>query len=491
MVSVYLWVVLAYFAFLVLISKLTVKGASTETFFTANNQSPWYLVAFGMIGASLSGITFISVPGEVGNSKLYYLQLVFGYVVGYFIISYLLIPLYYRLKLTSIYQYLDIRFGTRSNRSGALLFLVSQTLGASLRLFVVANILYAFIFKHYGIPFWLLALGIVVAIWLYTHQGGIKTLVWTDTIQTFLMLLSLAIAMIVVSKELELGGIAVSEVLFKNPMGEVFNWDWGYPKNFVKQFLSGVFIAIVMTGLDQNLMQKHLTCKNIKEAQLNINWFSVVYLFINAFFLMLGLLLYAYVDMAQITLAKSATGTFTNTDDLFPSLALGHFGLVTGVIFMLGIAAAALSSADSAITSLTTSFCYDFLHVKDKSNAYKAKAKKRTHMAFSLVVLLVVLGFAEVKDESAINIVFSIAGYTYGPILGLFTFGIFSSRRALDGWVPLICLLSPVLAHLVKILVEDQTNYRFGFEFLILNGGLTYLGLFLTGILSKNKEKLS
>jgi len=489
MESIFTVVIIGYFLVLVGASRFTARNSDIQTYFTANKQSPWYLVAFGMIGASLSGITFISVPGEVGNSQLSYFQLTLGFVAGYLIISYVLIPIYYRLNVTSIYEYLNFRFGPKSNKTGAGLFLLSQSLGASLRLFVVTTILHTYAFSHFGVPFAGVAVLVVFVIWFYTKNGGIKTLVWTDTIQTFLMLFVLVATIVVLVKTVGQSGINGSELMAQHWGEGTFIWEWRHPRNFFKQFLSGAFIAIVLTGLDQNLMQKHLTCKNVKEAQKNINSFSVVYLIVNVLFLNLGILLYALAESEGIVLAQSAAGTYLNSDDLYPNMAINYLGTGIALLFILGLSAAALSSADSAITSLTTSFCFDFLRVGQKSESESIRAKKYSHLAFSLLVCLLVMGFYHLKEDSAINLAYNLAGYTYGPVLGLFAFGILTPRLVTaDRWVPVICLAAPFISHGLRTIIHSNTSYTVGFEFLLINGLVTWALLYIIGLATTNKS---
>ena len=362
-------VISLYFLLLIVISQITSKGATNETFFTGNRQSPWYLVAFGMIGASLSGVTFISIPGQVGNNQMSYFQIVIGYLLGYGVISYVLLPLYYRLNLISIYTFLGDRFGPVTYKLGSFIFLISQTMGASLRLLLAAGVLQIAIFDQLGVPFLVTVLITIALIWLYTYRAGIKTIVWTDTLQTLFMLLSLVITIIIIAQELNLDFAGVVNTISGSPMAKVFNWDAMASNHFIKQFLAGAFIAICMTGLDQNMMQKNLTCKNLKEAQKNVNWFSIILIPVNLLFLSLGVLLYAYLEQKGISgLGEFGVsgGRFVNTDDLFPQLAVHHFPVSAGILFILGITAAAFSSADSALTSLTTAFCIDFLKIEKR-----------------------------------------------------------------------------------------------------------------------------
>lgn len=472
---VVLVVICFYFLLLFLISWFTTRKISADTFFTGDRQSPWFLVAFGMIGASLSGVTFISVPGEVGNSNFYYFQVVLGYTVGYFTIAKVLLPLYYRLNLVSIYSYLEDRFGFWSYKTGAFFFILSRTLGSSLRVFLVASVLQLILFDSLGIPFWVSVVITVGLIWVYTHRGGIKTVVWTDTLQTFFMLAAVVIIIVLIGQELSFDGIsAYFEAVSSDPRSKIFNWDWKAGTNFFKQFISGAFITIVMTGLDQDMMQKNLTCKNIGDAQKNMFWFTIILVVVNILFLSLGIMLYLYAETKGIALP-------TRSDELFPLLATEHFSAFAGIVFVLGIIAAAYSSADSTLTALTTSFCIDFLEIDRRYPAdQRVKVRQRVHVAFSLVMILAILMFYWINDQSVINSVFIIAGYTYGPLLGLYAFGLFTKWQVKDKWVPLLAVSAPVLTFLISQNSEKLLwGYKFGFEALILNGLLMFLGLIL------------
>lgn len=460
-----------YFLLLYVISYFTSRGATSSTFFTGNRQSPWFLVAFGMIGASLSGVTFISVPGEVGNSGFTYYQVVLGYLPGYFIIAAVLMPMYYRLNLVTIYTYLDRRFGGYSYKTGSFFFLLSRVIGSAFRLFLVASVLQIAIFNSFGIPFWACVLITIGLIWLYTFKGGIKTVVWTDTLQTAFLLAAVVISICLIATELEIGIWDVGTAVTESKYYKVFEWDWQSGKNFFKQFLSGAFIAIVMTGLDQDMMQKNLTCRNIGDAQKNMFWFCVILVIVNFLFLSLGALLFLYAEAKGIPLPA-------RTDNLYPMLALEHFNTFVGIIFLLGIVAAAYSSADSALTAMTTAFCVDFLGFEKKEIKNNQQVRMLVHVGFSVLLFLVILVFNAINDESVINSVFTAAGYTYGPLLGLFSFGMFTKRPIRDKWVPAICVVSPIVCYIININSEALLGgYRFGFEILILNGLLTFLGL--------------
>ncbi len=466
-------IILGYFLILITISWLTSRGSSDGDFYNANRQSPWYLVAFGMIGASLSGVTFISVPGEVGNSNFFYFQVVLGYLVGYFIIAKVLLPLYYKLNLISIYSYLEQRFGFWSYKSGAFFFLLSRIIGSSFRLFLVASVLQISFFDAFNLPFWVSVLVTIILIWLYTFKGGIKTIVWTDALQTGFMIASVIISIWFVKSQLDWSfGDLVSNIA-NDPRSEIFNWEWHSGRNFFKQFFAGAFIAIVMTGLDQDMMQKNLTCRSLEDAQKNMFWFCVVLVVVNFLFLSMGLMLFQYSEVIGISIPA-------RTDHLFPQLAINEFSTLGAVVFLLGITAAAYSSADSALTAMTTSFCVDFLGFKPENYSEKKNLRKIVHLGFSAALFVVILIFQAINDQSVITAVFVAAGYTYGPLLGLFTFGIFTKYYLKDQWVPLVCLASPVISYLININSEALLGgYKFGFEILILNGILTFVGLFL------------
>lgn len=473
--QVVLLVILAYFLLLFLISWFTSRKVTAETFFTGDRKSPWFLVAFGMIGASLSGVTFISVPGEVGNTNFFYFQVVMGYTVGYFTIAKVLLPLYYRLNLVSIYSYLDDRFGFWSYKTGAFFFILSRALGSSLRLYLVASVLQLILFDSLGVPFWVSVLITVGLIWLYTFRGGIKTVVWTDTLQTAFMLAAVVITIFFIGNELGIKSLgAYISAVAEDSRSEIFNWDWKAGTNFFKQFISGAFITIVMTGLDQDMMQKNLTCKNIGDAQKNMFWFTVILVIVNLLFLSLGVMLYLYAESKGIQLPGKS-------DQLFPLLATEHFSAVTGIVFVLGIIAAAYSSADSTLTALTTSFCIDFLQIEKKYAPEKRVAiRKKVHIAFTGLFYLMILAFYWLNDQSVINSVFIIAGYTYGPLLGLYSFGLFTNWKVKDRFVPYLACAAPLLTFAIASNSEKLLwGYKFGFEALILNGLLMFVGLYL------------
>ena len=453
-------IVAAYFIVLILISYFTGKSDSNDAFFLGDKQSPWYIVAFGMIGASLSGVTFISVPGWVADSQFSYMQMVLGMTAGYFVIANVLMPIYYKMNLTSIYSYLGDRFGESSHKTGAFFFLLSRTIGASFRLYLVANVMQIAIFDAWDVPFWLTVSLTILLIWIYTFRSGIKTIIWTDTLQTLFMLLAVGVSIWLISDKMGLGFLDLTQTIAQSEYSELFFWEG--KQHFIKQFLSGAFLAIVMTGLDQDMMQKNLSCKSLPDAQKNMYSFSIALIVVNVLFLSLGALLYLYAEQIGLGVTKG--------DDLFPLVALkGDLGLGVGVFFILGLIAAAYSSADSALTSLTTSFCVDFLNIEKKENSQKTR--KYVHIAFSIVLVLAILIFKAINDDSVISALFRVAGYTYGPLLGLFAFGIFAKWKLRDSAVPIVAFLSPVAVYILQLYIP------FGFELLMINGGITFLGL--------------
>ena len=454
--------VLTYFVALFALSRLTSRRATNESFYRADRRSPWYMVAFGMIGASISGVTFVSVPGMVLTSQMTYLQVCLGFIVGYVIVAFVLLPLYYRLNLTSIYTYLGQRLGRRSYQAGAWFFLLSKMTGAAVKFYVVCMILQRFVFDGVGMPFWLNVAGMVLLIWIYTHRGGIKTLVVTDTFQTLCLFTALLLIIYKVAMSLDLSVATAVKTVAESPMSRVFVFDdWLSPQNFWKQFLSGVFIVFVMTGLDQDMMQKNLTCKTLREAQKDVCAYGVAFLPANLLFLSLGVLL-------------TMSGFEGRGDDLLPTY-VAQAGTFVSVLFTLGILAASFSSADSALTSMTTSFCVDIC-----GRPADERLRKRTHIAMCLLFVVFILLFRYVNSTSLIDAIYVMVGYTYGPLLGLFTFGLFTRRMPADRVVPFVCVASPLICYGVDMWAQAQWNYRFGYELLMLNGLLTFSGLWLS-----------
>ena len=469
-----------YFLVLLLISYFTGKNDSNADFFKAGKQSPWYLVAFGMIGASLSGVTFISVPGWVESSEFSYMQVVYGYLAGYLVIAFVLMPLYYRLNVTSIYEYLLGRFGQVSYKIGALSFFVSRVLGASFRLFLVAIVLQQFVFDAWNVPFEITVVLSILLIWIYTFRGGIKTIVWTDTLQTLFMLISVGLSIYFINQRLDWSFTEFLQSKELQAYNQILFTDDFFTKNhFLKSFLGGMFITICMTGLDQDMMQKNLTCRNLKEAQTNMVSFSVVLIAVNFVFLLLGALLFIYA--AKFNIATPLMDGAPKSDLLFPEIALNSgLGITVGVTFVLGLIAAAYSSADSALTSLTTSFCIDFLNIGKKQQAEQKRIRKRTHVWMSALLIVVVIIFKYVLDRNVIDGLLTVATYTYGPLLGLFSFGIFTRYRVKDKYVWLVALISVLsIVGLANLPADVLGGYEVGYELLPINGLITFLGLYL------------
>ena len=473
-----LTIILLYFLGLFTISQLTRGNDDNSTFFSANKQSPWYLVAFGMIGASLSGITFISVPGDVGKFEFSYFQVVLGYLVGYFVVAYMLLPIYYKKNLTSIYEYLRDRFGPVSHKTGAFFFFISRIIGASFRLFLVAIVLQKFVFDSFQIPFEFTVIFSILLIWIYTHRGGIKTIVWTDTLQTTFMILSVILTIYFINQSLNWSFIEfIDSNNFKKFDDIIVVESFLQRNHFIKSFIGGIFITVCMTGLDQDMMQKNLTCRSLKEAQKNMVVFSIVLVFITFLFLVLGALLFIYAEKNNIPIPE--LNGLVNPDLLFPEIALNSgLGTIVGITFLLGLIAAAYSSADSALTSLTTSFCVDFLNLESKELKEQKRIRKTTHVLMSFVLVVVILIFEKYLTTNVIDGLLTVAGYTYGPLLGLFAFGIFTKRSIKDKYVWIVATLSVILVIIIsKIPPNYIGNYIIGYELLPINGAITFLGL--------------
>lgn len=472
-----LCILIGYFALLIVIAKLTADKEDHQAFFLGNRNSPWYIVAFGMIGASLSGVTFISVPGWVGGTSFSYMQMVFGYLLGYTVIALILMPVYYKFNLVSIYTYLESRFGRYSYKTGAVFFLISRIIGASFRLYLVAIVLQTQVFERleWNIPFFLTVLITILLIWLYTFQGGIKTIIWTDTLQTACMLLAVVVAIWGMGSYFNKSFFELGEMVWESSYSKMlFLEDWKAPSYFIKQFFNGAFIAIVMTGLDQDMMQKNLSCKNIKEAQWNMFSFAFVLIFVNFLFLMLGGLLYLFAEHSGLNIPEK-------TDLLFPMIAMeGYLGASVAVFFILGLIASAYSSADSALTALTTSFCVDILGFEKRTPMQQKKTRWGVHIMMSVILLIVITLFKSINNDSVIKELFIYAGYTYGPLLGMFAFGFFIKRDIIDKAMPFIAIGSPIITALIKTNSELIFNgYKIGFELLLINGLITILFMLL------------
>ncbi len=473
--------IIIYFGILLGISRITAHSHSdNDAFFRGNRQSPWYIVSFGMIGASLSGVTFVSVPGMVKNIDMTYMQTCMGFFFGYLIIAHVLLPLYYRLNLTSIYTYLGQRIGRYSYKTGASFFLISKMLGAAARLYLVCIILQHYVFDAYNIPFAVTAIGTVALIWLYTHKSGIRTIVWTDSLQTLCLLLALGLILYNVADKLNLNFGGVIDTIKNSSESRIFVFDdWQSKQNFFKQFFSGIFITIVMTGLDQDMMQKNLSCRNLKEAQKNMYCYGISFVPVNLLFLSLGILL--MVAATQMNIAIPAKG-----DDLLPMFAAGgHLGYAVLVFFTIGIIAAAFSSADSALAALTTSFCIDILNTDKLKENEAVRIRKITHIGISTIFVICILIFEAIDSQSVIDTIYTLASYTYGPLLGLFCFGLFTKLKPRDRYVPYIAIASPVVCYMIDTLTFNATGYKFGYEMLMFNGLLTFMGL---AALSINKK---
>ncbi|HMZ46616.1 MAG TPA: sodium:solute symporter [Chitinophagaceae bacterium] len=490
--------VIGYFLLLLAVAWYTSKNANNDSFFIGNKNSNWMLVAFGMVGTSLSGVTFVSVPGTVGSAGFQYFQVVIGYCIGYLAVAYILLPLYYKMNLTSIYNYLEHRFGNYSYKTGALFFILSRTLGATARLYLVINILQLFILDSMGVSFWVTTLIILALIVLYTFEGGVKTIVYTDTLQTTCMLLGLLVCIVAIMSKMDLSLSNSIHALSDKGMLQIFNTDIHSSGFFLKQIIGGAFITITMTGLDQEMMQKNISVRTLKDSQKNVLTLSVILFFVNLLFLFMGGLLYLYAGQNGIT---------SKGDDLFPFIALNsHFSVAVAVIFIIGLISALFPSADGALTALTSSFCIDILGLKKKTQ-FTEQQKKRTrltvHFTFTIIFFLCVLAFKWINDKSIIDVILKVAGYTYGPLLGLFAFGIFSKRKINDKLSVVVCLIAPVLVIGIDIINNSEwfihklnitgsianslqnlsqqifNGFRIGIELLIINGLFTFIGLYI------------
>lgn len=458
------------------IAWVTARKADNQSFFIGNHKSPWIVVAYGMIGASLSGVTFISIPGWVGDTGFSYFVIVLGYVFGYAIISTVLLPLYYRLNLTSIYTYLGIRFGNKAYKTGSVYFLISRIVGASFRMFLVVSVLQVFVFDHFEIPFWVTVIIFMGLIQLYTLKGGIKTIIWTDTLQTTFMLIAVIATIFIITKHMEIGIIDAVSNVWESDLSRIVITDINSKQNFIKLFLSGIFITIVMTGLDQDMMQKNLSCRNIRDAQKNMTTLSLVLIPVNLIFLFLGGMLFLYSGHFNIPPTLS-------TDHVFPDIAFNYLGTTAGIIFIIGLVSAAYSSADSALTSLTTSFSIDILGLDKKYlNNGKLLKKKRyiVHVSMSIIVIFVIILFKLINNQAVIAQLFTFAGYTYGPLLGLYSFGLFTKIKTNDKFIPVIAIIAPIVSYVISHYSMQLFNgYQIGFELLIINGILTFFGLLI------------
>ncbi|MDR0546254.1 MAG: sodium:solute symporter [Dysgonamonadaceae bacterium] len=465
--------ILLYFGILFVISHFIGKNHSENAaFFLGDRKSPWYIVAFGMIGSSLSGISFVSVPGMVGKFDMTYMQMVFGFLLGYAVIAFVLLPIYYKLNVASIYIYLDNRIGRNAYKTGAAFFILSRTVGAAARLYVAVLILQTYVFDAWNIPFTLTAAGFLLMIWLYTHKSGVRTIVWTDLLQTFLLIAALIIIILQVAKGLNLDFIGIITTVKDSPHSRIFVFDdWYSQQNFFKQFISGMFVTIAMTGIDQEMMQKNLSCKNLREAQKNVCTYSLFFIPVNFLFLCLGILALNYASVNHIVLPAMG-------DNILPTLiSNGYFGTAVIIFFAIGIIAVTFASADSALTGLTTSICMDFLEINKHDEKKARKIRLSVHLAISLAFVGIMLLFKAINNTSVIDSLYRIVSYTYGPLLGLFTFGILFKIRTYDKAVPYICIISPILCFAGNLFLKTTVGYQFGYELLIVNAALVMIGL--------------
>ena len=466
---------IGYIAILFLITWLTSRKANNETYFTGNRKSPWFVVAYGMIGASLSGVTFMSVPGDVVNTQFSYLSVVIGYVLGYLAIAYILLPLYYKHNLTSIYQFLDNRFGNEAQKTGSIFFIITRLMGSALRMYLVIYVLQIFIFDSWNIPIWATAIFMIIIITLYTFRGGIKTVVWTDTLQTTFLILALIISIFVILKDTNLSIFQSLELLKEDGYTKVFNTDWHAHNYYLKQILGGMFITITMTGLDQDMMQKNLSCKSLKESRKNMLSFTGILVVVNCLFLLLGGLLLIYAQKNGITLPQKS-------DSIYPELALNYLGITAAIFFVIGLISAGFSSADGTFTALTTSFCFDILKIDKTIPDPKKQTQVRriVHALMATLFLLIIIIFSSHHNDALIRIIFKVAGYTYGPILGLFVFGMYTSRKIkIGGWIAICSLITPTIIGILASHSKAWFAYEFGFELVIVNGLLMFLLLLL------------
>lgn len=482
MENLILVVFIVYTLLLFFVAHLTSRKSSNSTFFTGNRKSPWFVVAYGMIGASLSGVTFMSVPGGVYSGQFTYFGIVLGYIIGYAVIALILLPLYYKLNLTSIYSYLGMKFGKSSEKTGALFFIISRLIGSAIRMYLVVFVLYEFVFKAWGVPFWVPAVIFITLILIYTFKGGIKTVVWTDTLQTTFLLLAAAMTVVIILKTLNISLTDLMSISSERGYTKLFETEWSHSKFFIKQILSGAFITITMTGLDQDMMQKNLSCKTLRDAQKNVMTSSFFFVLVNILFMSLGAALIYYAQETGLQLPTNESGVVVN-DKIFPTVAFS-LNKLTSIVFIIGLIAAGYSSADGTLTALTTTFCFDFLHFdkNDKiSEEQKIRYRKYIHIGFALLYLLVIIMFRPFHNESLIDKIFEIAGYTYGPLLGLYTFGLFvKNRKTSDKFVPVVAISSPIISYVLNIYSKNIFfGYQFGFEILIVNGLLTFIGLML------------
>lgn len=472
-----LLILLLYFGLLFLISRISTKNADSSTFFIANRNAPWPLVAYGMIGVAISGITFISVPGQVAATKFSYFQMVIGFAIGLIIVAYVLLPVFYRIKAISIYSYLKLRFGTYTHKTGTIFFLLAQVATASFKLFLMAHVLQLLLFDRLGMPFEVTVLVTLLLIWLYTYRGGIQTVIITDTLQTTFLILAVVLSVWSISRQMDLSVAGLYQQMEAEGLAKIFYWDWDHPQNFFKLILAGTLLTVMTNGLDQSVMQKHLTCRDLKSSQKNIVTLAMILLVVNLLFLYLGGALSIFIAQTGLVMPEQ-------TDSIYPTLALDQLGLITGTFFLIGIAAAAYSSADSSLTGLTTSFCVDVLNFEKRATD-NTKLRQGVHLGFTILIYLIILVFNAINDESVLSAFIRTSGFIYGPLVGLFAFGIFSKRTVKDHWVPFISILAPVISLVLDYNSSNWFNgYEFGYGILVVNSVIAWLGLYLLALIS-------
>lgn len=477
-------IIIIYFGILYLISRLSVKKADSSTFFIANRNAPWPLVAYGMIGVAISGITFISVPGQVAETQFSYFQMVIGFALGLFVVAFVLVPVFYKIKAVSIYSFLKQRFGKWTHKTGATFFLIAQVATAAFKLFLMAHVLQLLIFDALNVPFEITVLLTLLLIWLYTYRGGIQTVIITDTLQTTFLLLAVIISIWAISRQLDLSLGSIYQEMKDRELAQVFFWSWESPNNFFKLVLAGMLLTIMTNGLDQSVMQKHLTCRDLKSSQKNIVTLALILLVVNVTFLFLGGSLHLFSDMRGLQLPEQ-------TDSVYPLLAINHLGLLVGTLFLLGIAAAAYSSADSSLTGLTTSFCIDILNI-DYEIKDNTRLRQGVHLGFTLLIYLIILIFNAINNESVLYAFIRASGFIYGPLVGLFAFGIYSKKVVYDRWIPLVAIFAPIASVFLDFNSEKWFNgFQFGYSILIVNSLIAWAGLYFLSFLTKQEKNSS
>jgi SSS family solute:Na+ symporter len=476
-----LTILIIYFGILYLISRFSVRKSDSSTFFIANRNAPWPLVAYGMIGVAISGITFISVPGQVADTKFSYFQMVIGFALGLFVVAFVLVPVFYKVKAVSIYSFLQQRFGKKTHKTGASLFLIAQMATAAFKLFLMAHVLQLLIFDAVNIPFETTVLITLLFIWLYTYRGGIQTVIITDTLQTTFLLFAVVVSIWAISQQLDLSIGSIYQEMQERELAQVFFWSWDSPHNFFKLLLTGMLLTIMTNGLDQSVMQKHLTCRNLRSSQKNLVTLGLILLVVNILFLFLGGALHLYSEMQAIQLPQQ-------TDSVYPLLAIDHLGLIVGTLFLLGIAAAAYSSADSSLTGLTTSFCIDILNIDYEKNNHQ-RLRQGIHLGFTLLIYLIILVFNMINNESVLYAFIRASGFIYGPLVGLFAFGIFSKKAVDDRWIPFVAIFAPAISIVLDLnSVKWFNGFEFGYDILVVNSLFAWAGLYLLSFVGNGKS---